>query len=77
MQNLPKRSYSKYGAILQPIISEYPFQIITADIAGPLPKSNSWNCYILVINDHFTKWAQAHALKTALATEVEDSLKLC
>ena len=65
-----KRSYNKKGAAIKPIISDYPFQIITADIAGPLPTSNLGNRYILIIVDHFTKWAQVHAIPNAIATTV-------
>jgi hypothetical protein len=62
-----KRAYDKNGASIKYIISDYPFQIITSDIAGPLPITKKGNKYILVIIDHFTKWAQVHAISSAIA----------
>ena len=50
-----KRSYQANGAQLKMIQSNFPFQILTADIAGPLPTTPDGNRYILIIVDHFTK----------------------
>jgi hypothetical protein len=41
----------------------YPFEIMGADIIGPLPVSNNGHRYILTFTDHFTKWVEAFALK--------------
>ena len=38
------------------------FEIIGADICGPLRKTESGNRYILVFTDHFTKWVEAFAI---------------
>ena len=69
-----KRAYDKNGAQIKHIISDYPFQIITSDIAGPLPLTKKGNKYILVIIDHFTKWAQIHAIPSAIAEIVANKI---
>ena len=56
------------------IQSNFPFQILTADIAGPLPTTPDGNRYILIIVDHFTKWAQAFAIPNALAKTVANCI---
>lgn len=37
-------------------VSDHPFQIISADFVGPLPRSKRGNQYLLVISDLFSKW---------------------
>ena len=54
------------------IASNIPFQILTADIAGPLPTTPGGNRYILIIVDDFTKWAQA--IPNALAKTVANCI---
>ena len=39
-----------------------PFEIVGADILGPLPRTKSENRYILVFTDHFTKWVEVFAI---------------
>ncbi|CAF0929655.1 unnamed protein product [Brachionus calyciflorus] len=50
-------------AKLQPLITNKPLQLITIDIAGPLPVSKEGNVYILVICCHFSKWVELFAIK--------------
>ena len=57
-------------AELQPLKPSQPFELVTADIVGPLPTSNSGNKYILVICDHFSKWSQAYAMANVTAESV-------
>lgn len=51
-----------------------PMERLAIDIAGPLPKTNKGNRYILVISDYFTKWTQAFAIKDQEATTVANIL---
>ena len=56
---LSKRQQSSwYGGGLQPIIPKGAFEQIHMDLVGPLPKTERGNVYLLVIIDHFTKWAE-------------------
>ncbi|GFV83870.1 retrovirus-related Pol polyprotein from transposon 297 [Trichonephila clavipes] len=44
---------------LIPIVSNYPNEIVTLDLLGPYPVSRvRRNRYVLVITDHFSKWAE-------------------
>jgi len=43
-------------------IPAYPMQIISADLTGPLAKTDSGNLYILNIIDHLTGWAESYAI---------------
>ena len=53
-----KASRQSTTAPLQPILSSRPIEILTADIMGPIqPKSISGFEYVLVVCDHFTKYA--------------------
>ncbi|GFU74472.1 retrovirus-related Pol polyprotein from transposon 17.6 [Trichonephila clavipes] len=57
-----------------PIISNYPNEIVTLDLLGPYPASRGRrNRYILVITDHFSKWAEIIPLKKASARVIVDT----
>ena len=54
-----------------PIEVTQPFELVTFDIMGPIaPVTAEGNRYILVMLDHFTKWAEAFALKDQKAQTV-------
>ncbi len=59
---------------LQAITPNQPFELLTADILGPLPKSNMQNSYALVVCDHFTKWVQVYPLRDITASSVAKRL---
>ena len=40
------------------------------DILGPLPRSEDGNCYLMVVEDYFTKWTEAIPIPNAEATTV-------
>ena len=61
-------------APLQPIRPTQPLELLTTDIAGPLPPSVSGNVYILVVCDHMTKFVQIYAMKDMQATTVAKHL---
>ena len=54
-----------------PVLGE-PFAQWSADILGPLPRSDSGNVYILVISDLFTKWVETFCIPDQKATTVAD-----
>ncbi|GFS68073.1 retrovirus-related Pol polyprotein from transposon 412 [Trichonephila clavipes] len=58
---------------LIPIVSNYPNEIVTLDLLGPYPVSGvRSNRYVLVITDHFSKWAEIIPLKKASARVIAD-----
>ena len=59
---------------LIPILPTRPSQIITTDIMGPLPKSNTGYLYVLVVVDHFTKWVELFPMTTIRAVDVAEKL---
>ena len=45
---------------LNPIPVKAPWHTIGIDFIGPIsPIADDGSCYILMINDYFTKWAEA------------------
>ncbi|GFT19530.1 uncharacterized protein TNCV_2534171 [Trichonephila clavipes] len=49
------------------LISNYPNEMVTLDLLGPYPVSRvRRNRYVLVITDHFSKWAEIIPLKKLL-----------
>ena len=67
-----KRYQPKQHGLLQPIKSDFPFQMVGADIAGPFKRSTGGYKYILVIIDYFTNWVEAVPLRSLTA---EDTAK--
>ena len=47
---------------LQPQLISRPWERMSMDLLGPLPITRSGNKYLLVCNDHFTRWVEAFAL---------------
>ncbi|GFY08213.1 retrovirus-related Pol polyprotein from transposon 17.6 [Trichonephila clavipes] len=59
---------------LIPIVSNYPNEIATLDLLGPYPVSRvKRNRNVLVITDHFSKWAEIVPLKKASARVIADN----
>ena len=64
----------KRRASLHTISTGYPMQTVAVDILGPLPTTPSQNRYILVAEDHFTRWTEAFAIQNQEATTVAEKL---
>ncbi|GFW29612.1 retrovirus-related Pol polyprotein from transposon 17.6 [Trichonephila clavipes] len=59
---------------LIPIISNYPNEIVTLELFGPYPVSRvRRNRYVLLMTDHFSKWAEIIPLKKASARVIADN----
>jgi hypothetical protein len=65
-----KSNNSKPIAPLQPIVADFPFQLINIDVTGPLTTTKRGNRYLIVVVDQFSKWIEAIATPdfTALTT---------
>ncbi|GFW45824.1 retrovirus-related Pol polyprotein from transposon 17.6 [Trichonephila clavipes] len=60
---------------LTPNVSNYPNEIVTLDLLGPYPASRvRRNRYVLVITDHFIKWAKIIPLNKASAQIIANKL---
>lgn len=49
---------------------KYPWQIISVDIMGPLPRSSKGNSYLLVVADWFTKYTLLLPMRKAIASTI-------
>lgn len=49
-----------------------PFEMISMDLIGPLPRSTKQNTFLLVITDRFTKYSSLFAIRQATASKVVD-----
>ncbi|GFW12945.1 retrovirus-related Pol polyprotein from transposon 17.6 [Trichonephila clavipes] len=59
---------------LIPITSTYPNEVVTLDLLGPYSASRvRRNRYVLVITDHFSKWAEIISLKKVSARVIADN----
>ena len=70
-----KKTPGQRRAPLQKIpVSDQPFQLISADIIGPLPRSSSGNAYVLLVVDQLTRYAEAFALPDQKAKTIARAL---
>ena len=58
---------------MMPVV-QTPFEILAADIVGPLPISVWRNRYILTMMDLSTRYPEATSLKQATSTAVIDAM---
>jgi hypothetical protein len=55
-------------------VTGYPFQKLSIDFVGPLPRSKKGNEYMLTVSDCFTRWLEAFPCSRANAQVVVDKL---
>jgi transposase InsO family protein len=51
-----------------------PFERIAIDVAGPFPRSDQGNRYLLIAMDYFTKWPEVYAIPNQEASTVAEAL---
>jgi hypothetical protein len=49
-------------------------QSVAMDILGRFPEAPAGNCYILVVADYFSHWAEAHPIPNQEAVTVAEKL---
>ena len=47
-----------------------PWQVVAVDLVGPMPETERGNRWILVVADHFTRWADALPIEDSTAATV-------
>lgn len=48
----------------------FPWEVISVDIMGPMPRSKRGNTYLLVVSDYFSKYVLLHPMRNATANVV-------
>ena len=51
-----------------------PFERVAIDIAGPFPRSDQGNRYLLIAMDYFTKWPEVYAIPNQEASTIAEVL---
>jgi hypothetical protein len=54
---------------MYPTPNRQPWETVSTDLVGPLPRSSRGNCYVVVMQDRFTKWVQCRAVRKATAAK--------
>eukprot|EP00698_Gefionella_okellyi_P005804 TRINITY_DN1524_c0_g1_i2.p2 TRINITY_DN1524_c0_g1~~TRINITY_DN1524_c0_g1_i2.p2 ORF type:complete len:464 (+),score=84.75 TRINITY_DN1524_c0_g1_i2:2936-4327(+) len=62
-----KSRFTKTQGKLQPIVADKPFQIVSIDFVGHLPKSERGNSVLITLTDLFTKYMELSALPAETA----------
>lgn len=62
------------SAQLAPIVCGEPWELLSLDITGPHTTSSQGHVYILTMQDNFTKWAEAFAIRRHTAPIVANIL---
>lgn len=58
------------GHMGKPIIPHHPWQILSIDMIGPLPRSNKGHQFIFVVTDVFSKFTLAYPLRRSTAPHI-------
>lgn len=58
------------GLMGQPKKVNFPWQFVSVDLLGPLPRSKNGFCYLLLVSDYFTKFCLLHPLREAKAPQI-------
>jgi hypothetical protein len=51
-----------------------PFERIAIGVAGPFPRSDQGNRYLLIAMDYFTKWLEVYAITNQEASTIAKAL---
>jgi transposase InsO family protein len=59
---------------MYPTPNRQPWETVSTDLVGPLPRSSRGNCYVVVMQERFTKRVQCRAVRKATARAVTQAL---
>lgn len=65
----------KAGLMGRQKLVKHPFEIISCDLVGPLPRSKRGFCWLLVVTDWFSKWVMVQPLRRATHQEIINFLE--
>ena len=54
---------------------EQPWEMVSVDLVGPLPRSNNGNSTLLVMQDRLTKWIEVKPLRKATGVAIAQAIK--
>jgi Integrase core domain. len=59
---------------MQPSVVRQPWETVSTDLVGPLPRSSKGHRFLIVFQDRFTKWVEFRPLRSATARNVTQAL---
>lgn len=59
---------------MMPSVNRLPWETVSTDLIGPLPRSSKGNSYLVVFVDRFTKWVQCRPIRKATGKAVRTAL---
>lgn len=69
-----KSSQQQTPGKMQPSKNRQPWETVSTDLVGPLPRSSKGNSYVVVFQDRFTKWIECRAIRKSSAHSVSQAL---
>ena len=69
-----RKQHMRHAPLLPVTVPSGPWQYIGVDITGPFPITQRNNQYVLVVVDHFTRWAEAFAIPDQTTETIADRL---
>eukprot|EP01117_Protostelium_nocturnum_P013214 TRINITY_DN4915_c0_g1_i4.p1 TRINITY_DN4915_c0_g1~~TRINITY_DN4915_c0_g1_i4.p1 ORF type:complete len:1172 (+),score=124.10 TRINITY_DN4915_c0_g1_i4:812-4327(+) len=70
-----KRKKAKHVSLpITPIVSSYPFELVSVDFIGPFKRTRKGNRYVAVFVDHFSKWMELKACRDNTAESAAKAL---
>jgi transposase InsO family protein len=69
-----RKKHMTLAPILPVSVPHGPWEFIGVDITGPFPMTSRNNQYILVVMDHFTRWAEAFPITDQTTETIADKI---
>jgi len=69
-----KSSQMRPAGLMHASAVKAPWEQVTIDLVGPLPRSTNGHAWLLVMQDRFTKWVELSPLRRATAPAVTEKL---